>query len=137
MSSAVRELPYLDHWRWLGQQIRCALRPDEPRLIDHYFGAGRCLARFTPMGPHAVALTTFRLLLDTAQDVALPWHWRNQCLDQAWRPLRELHGLAQSCRALEQWQSHAQALAHCELHPSISYQEPPQGYSDEHYPHRA
>lgn len=128
MTSAVRELPYLDHWRWLGQQVRCALRPDEPRVIDHYFAAGRCLARFTPMGPQAVAHTTFRLLLDTACDIALPWHWRNQCLDQAWRPLRDLHGLAEGAAALRCWQAHAQALAQCELLPSISYQAPQEGH---------
>ncbi|MFF7707028.1 FagA protein [Pseudomonas sp. NPDC007930] len=128
MTSAVRELPYLHHWHWLGTQIRCALQPDEPRLIDHYFAAGRCLARFTPMGPAAVARSSFRLLLDTAIDIALPWHWRNQCLDQAWRPLRDLHGLADSCAALRQWQLYAQALAQCELQPSLSYQAPQQGH---------
>ncbi|MBD1585702.1 FagA protein [Pseudomonas typographi] len=128
MTPAARELPYLDDWRWLGQQVRCAVRPDEPRLIDHYFAAGRCLARLTPMGPHAVAQATFRLLLATAGDVALPWHWRNQCLDHAWRPLRDLHGLASDATALHWWHAHAQALAQCELLPSISYPETPEGH---------
>lgn len=36
MSTALHEQPYLESWRWMSRQIRCALDPDEPRLIEHY-----------------------------------------------------------------------------------------------------
>lgn len=40
MKSVLRELPYLENWRWLSRRIRCALDPDEPRLIEHYLAEG-------------------------------------------------------------------------------------------------
>lgn len=94
MSSALHEQPYLESWRWMSRQIRCALDPDEPRLIEHYLAEGRYLACCTATSPWLIAETSFRLLLDTATDTALPWHWRSQCLDQAWRPLRDLERLS-------------------------------------------
>ena len=90
MSSALHEGPYLESWRWMSRQIRCGLAPDEPRLIEHYLAEGRYLAACTTTSPWQIAVTTFRLLLDTAGDTALPWHWRTVCLDNAWRPLRDL-----------------------------------------------
>jgi hypothetical protein len=131
MSTAVHELPYLQNWRWLSRQIRCALVPNEPRVIDHYLAEGRYLARFTPTPSWSVAHTSFRLLLDTAQDQALPWHWRGLCLDQAWRPLRDLRNAADTPHHLKQWQACAQQLARCELLPSIPVTDLLQGYSDE------
>ena len=83
MSSALHEGPYLESWRWMSRQIRCGLAPDEPRLIDHYLAEGRYLAACTATSPWGVAVTSFRLLLDTASDTALPWHWRTVCLDNA------------------------------------------------------
>jgi hypothetical protein len=44
MSSALHEQPYLESWRWMSRQIRCAMEPDEPRLIEHYLAEGRYLA---------------------------------------------------------------------------------------------
>ncbi|MDE1166900.1 MAG: FagA protein [Pseudomonas sp.] len=131
MKPAVQELPYLENWRWLSRQIRCALSPDEPRLIEHYLAEGRYLARFTPTCDWTVARTSFRLLLNTATDPALPWHWRCQCLDQAYRPLREMRQAARTPEQLHQWHQHGRELAVCELLPSISLTELLQGYSDE------
>ena len=131
MRNAVRDLSYLDNWRWLGRQIRCALVPDEPRVIDHYLAEGRYLARFTPTPSWSVAHTSFRLLLDTARDQALPWHWRGLCLDQTWRPLRDLRNAVQHPHHLRQWQACAHQLARCELLPSIPFTDLLQGYSDE------
>lgn len=72
MKSVLRELPYLENWRWLSRRIRCALDPDEPRLIEHYLAEGRYLVCCTETSPWTVALTAFRLLLDTACDRMLP-----------------------------------------------------------------
>ena len=71
MKPVLRELPYLENWRWLSRRIRCALEPDEPRLIEHYLAEGRYLAGCTATSPWLIAVTTFRLMLDTATDTCL------------------------------------------------------------------
>lgn len=131
MGSKVRELPYLENWRGLGLRIRCALEPDEPRLIQHYLAEGRYLTRFTATPPVLIAETTFRLLLSTARDTALPWHWRCLCLDEAWRPLRDVKSLAVSPARWQRWQACERELATCVLQPSISLSELVQGQSNE------
>jgi fumarate hydratase, class II len=65
MSSALHEQPYLESWRWMSRQIRCAMDPDEPRLIEHYLAEGRYLACCTATSPWTIADTSLRLLLDT------------------------------------------------------------------------
>ncbi|RMQ43641.1 FagA protein [Pseudomonas cichorii] len=131
MGSVLHELPYLENWRGLSLRIRCALEPDEPRLIDHYLAEGRYLARFTATPQTLIAETTFRLLMDTARDTVLPWHWRCLCLDQAWRPLRDVKALATTPARQQRWQACAHQLASCVLQPSISLTELVQGHSDE------
>lgn len=133
MSSALHEQPYLESWRWMSCQIRCAMDPDEPRLIEHYLAEGRYLGCCTAASPWTIAQTSFRLLLDTAADTALPWHWRTLCLDQAWRPLRDLERLALCTCRLKRWQSYTWQLATCQLQPSISLIELVQGFSDDSY----
>ena len=131
MSSALHEQPYLESWRWMSRQIRCALAPDEPRLIEHYLAEGRYLSCCTATSPWMIAETSLRLLLDTATDTALPWHWRGLCLDQTWRPLRDLKRLSHCTCRLRRWQALAWELASCSLLPSISLNELMQGFHDE------
>jgi hypothetical protein len=119
MGTVLHESPYLENWRALSLQIRCALDPDEPRLIEHYLAEGRYLARFTATPKSLICESTFRLLIDTASDTALPWHWRCLCLDQAWRPLRDMQALAESAAQQQRVQAFAQRLASCVLLPSI------------------
>lgn len=130
MKTALHELPYLENWRWLSRRIRCALEPDEPRVIDHYLAEGRYLVCCTDTSAWTVALTSFRLLLDTACDRMLPWHWRCICLDQAWRPLLQLRTLDRR-EHNDRWQPYATQLATCVLLPSISSDELMQGHDDE------
>ncbi|WP_144935349.1 FagA protein [Pseudomonas alabamensis] len=130
MKTALHELPYLENWRWLSRRIRCALEPDEPRVIDHYLAEGRYLVCCTDTSAWTVALTSFRLLLDTACDRMLPWHWRCICLDQAWRPLLQLRTLDRR-EYNDRWQPYATQLATCVLLPSISSDELMQGHDDE------
>ena len=99
MSSVLHEDPYLESWRWMSRQIRCGLDPNEPRLIEHYLNEGRYLACCTATHPWTIAETSLRLLIDTASDIALPWHWRSLCMDQAWRPLIPDAVLDLSCSA--------------------------------------
>ncbi|MFK3969700.1 FagA protein [Pseudomonas sp. NPDC087358] len=131
MGTVLHESPYMENWRALSLRIRCALDSDEPRVIDHYLAEGRYLARFTATPQALIAESTFRLLIDTARDTALPWHWRSLCLDQAWRPLRDLQALAHSPCQHQRWQVFARQLATCVLLPSISPAELMQGCFDE------
>ncbi|RRV06094.1 FagA protein [Pseudomonas sp. v388] len=131
MRSVLYELPYLENWRGLSLRIRCALEPDEPRLIEHYLAEGRYLARFTATPQTLIAETSLRLLLDTARDTVLPWHWRCLCLDQAWRPLRDVQALALTPARRQRWEACVRELATCVLQPSISLTELVQGSSDE------
>lgn len=124
MGAVLHESPYLENWRALSLRIRCALDPDEPRLIEHYLAEGRYLARFTATPKSLICESTFRLLIDTASDTALPWHWRCLCLDQAWRPLRDMQALAESAAQQQRVQAFAQRLATCALLPSIPLTEP-------------
>ena len=123
MGTVLHESPYLDHWRALSLRIRCALDPDEPRLIEHYLAEGRYLARFTATPKSLICESTFRLLIDTASDTALPWHWRCLCLDQAWRPLRDMQSLAESAAQQQRVQAFARRLANCALLPSLPLAE--------------
>lgn len=131
MSTVLHESPYLENWRALSLRIRCAFDPDEPRVIEHYLAEGRYLARFTATPRALIAESTFRLLLDTARDSILPWHWRCLCLDQAWRPLRDLQTLAQTTLERQRLQGFSRQLATCVLQPSISHNELMQGSFDE------
>jgi len=132
MGPVLHLLPaHLENWRTLSLRIRCAFEPDEPRLIDHYLAEGRYLARFTATPQRLIAETSFRLLMDTARDTMLPWHWRSLCVDQAWRPLRDLQALIQSPADYERWQTCTWQLATCLLQPSISLTELVQGNCDE------
>jgi len=134
MGTVLHESPYLENWRALSLRIRCALEPDEPRVIEHYLAEGRYLARFTATPRRLIAESTFRLLIETARDTALPWHWRSLCLDQTWRPLRDLQALAHTPAQRQRCQSFAHQLATCVLLPSISLAQLMQGTSDEQYP---
>ncbi|WP_236614302.1 hypothetical protein [Stutzerimonas azotifigens] len=82
------------------------------------------MVRHGQLTPWRAAETTFRLLLDTAHDHALPWHWRCLCLDHAYRPLRELESLA--CSEAQQCRLSllCRQLAVTELVPSFPYLEP-------------
>jgi hypothetical protein len=135
MPTVLHESPHLENWRALSLRIRCAFHPNEPRAIEQYLAEGRYLARFTATPQVLIAESTFRLLIDTARDTALPWHWRCLCLDQAWRPLRDLQALAHSAPHRQRWQAFAHQLATCVLQPSISLAELMQGSADEHYPY--
>ena len=110
--------PFAERWNllhaWQGQEVV---------ILDN----GKVLQQGRAAGVDAIG----RLLLDTASDIALPWHWRSMCLDQAWRPLRDLEKLSHCACRLKRWQSFAWRLATCELLPSISHSDLVQGSNDE------
>lgn len=123
--------PCLDCWYWQAFRIRCALSPDEPRLLDQYELHARQLVAYGRLNPWRMASQVLELLLDTACDQALPWHWRSFCLDRAWRPLSLLEQLA--CDRPRQLRlNHLRnRLATLRLSPSLSFNEPVEGNSHE------
>ena len=119
--------PCLDCWRWQGFRIRCALQPDEPRLLDQHEFHGHHLATQGWLDPWGLSVQTLELLLDTASDPALPWHWRSLCLDRAWRPLYSLQRLVGSLEQQRRLIALRNRLATLRLQPSLSFHEPLEG----------
>lgn len=119
--------PCLDCWHWLGFRIRCALLPDEPRLLELHWAQGRQLVEHGRLCPWRMSLTTLTLLMDTACDTALPWHWRSVCLDHAYRSLYALQHLAvdreQQCSLIRA----RNRLATLRMQPSLSMAELAEG----------
>ncbi|MFH6598914.1 FagA protein [Ectopseudomonas khazarica] len=119
----------LDCWHWQGLRIRCALLPDDPRLFDLHEAQGRQLVAQGRLDAWRMWWHLAQLLLDSAADPALPWHWRSQCLDRAWRPLYALQVLASDRRRLLRLDALRSRLAHLRLAPSLSYDESAEGPS--------
>ncbi|MDG9923806.1 MULTISPECIES: FagA protein [unclassified Pseudomonas] len=119
--------PCLDCWYWQGFRIRCALLPDEPRLLDQHELHGRQLVAHGRLGAWRMSRTTLELLLDTACDPALPWHWRSLCLDRAYRPLQAMQLLARDRRRQRRLNDLRNRLATLRLPPSLSFNEPLEG----------
>lgn len=72
MSFEAHDPQALDHWYWLGTQIRCALDPDEPRLLDQYLGEARYLAGWEGVAAWPLFEKAYNLLLDTGRDPMCP-----------------------------------------------------------------
>ncbi|MCY1277204.1 hypothetical protein D9M68_154910 [compost metagenome] len=113
----------LDRWHWLKTKIRCALDADDPQLIAQFMAEGQAMVRHGRLSAWRAAEATFRLLLDTANDYALPWHWRCLCLDYAYRPLRDLECLARGEAQQHRLSRLGRLLALTELLPSLPYLE--------------
>lgn len=88
MQSCREENPATARWRSTGLRIRCALCPDEPRLLVRYLNEARQLAERQGASPWRIFEACLDLLLRSAEDRALPAHWRAQCLDYAYLPCR-------------------------------------------------
>lgn len=127
MAFRSRNSPCLDCWSWQGFRIRCALLPDEPRLLELHWAQGRELVEHGQIGPWRMSLTTLNLLLDTACDPALPWHWRSLCLDHAYRSLYALQHLAESRRQQHSLNRLRNRLATLHLQPSLTSSELAEG----------
>lgn len=120
--------PCLDCWRWQGFLVRCALRPDEPRLLELHEWHGRQLVAHGLLDAWRVARITLELLLDSASDPALPWHWRCLCLDRAYRPLQVMQQQASALDRQRALNALSNRLATLHLQPSLSFNEPAEGH---------
>ncbi|KXU37294.1 hypothetical protein AXE65_03620 [Ventosimonas gracilis] len=110
----------LEHWHWLKSKIRCALDVDDCGLISRFMAEGARLVRQGRLSNWYAASISFRLLIDTAHDPALPWHWRCLCLDYAFAPLATLTAGAQTAEEQQQIDCFTWQLSK-PLAPSLPY----------------
>lgn len=115
-----RGKPCLDCWEWQRTAIRCGLRHDEPRLIDWHFATGVDLVAHGLLNPWRMGFGSLNLLLDTASDTMLPWHWRSLCLDNVYRPLQLLHDLPKNCARRRSLEKVCGRLLALRLQPSLT-----------------
>lgn len=77
-------------WDRIGIGIRCAYNPWLAPVILHYLEAGRRLVAAGAMDEVSVQRRMLAVLLQTADDEALPWPWRAACLEHTVRPRARL-----------------------------------------------
>lgn len=80
----------LQRWQRVGLRVRLGFNTGKPCAIGCYIGVGRRLARHGLMTELEAEQRMYRLLLQTATDLALPWAWRQHCLSHAVHPLARL-----------------------------------------------
>jgi len=89
----------LRRWQRLEITVRCALEAGNPARLGQFIGAAARLVAEDALAEWATHERCFNVLMNTAEDAALPWHWRCMCIDFACRPLARLTTLARGDRA--------------------------------------
>lgn len=89
----------LQRWQRIGLGVRLAYNPWYPAVIRCYLVAGNRLVRAQVQPDEAVQRCMLKLLLQTAEDEALPWAWRCACQEHAVFPLARLATLARQAQA--------------------------------------
>jgi len=80
----------LKRWDRIALGVRLAYNPGKPCVIACYIGVGRKLVEAGLVPEVEAEQRMFRLLLQAANDLALPWAWRHHCLSYAVHPLARL-----------------------------------------------
>ncbi len=80
----------LERWQRIRLGVRLAYNPGKPCVIACYIGVGRKMAQNGFVPEVEAEQRMFRLLLQAATDLALPWAWRHHCLSHAVHPLARL-----------------------------------------------
>lgn len=106
-----------DAWHRLGLQIRLALHPDSPDLIQVYLLHGDSLLAQGLQRPWSIHERCLRLLLDTAYDALLPITWRLSCLDACCRPAGQLGPLVHDEATAARLRQLSWRLASFSYHP--------------------
>lgn len=83
----------LRRWDRVGIGVRCAYNPFCACGLRAYLQLARQLIAAGVRPEVWVHRRTLTVLLQTARDPALPWHWRSVCLDYAAMPLARLNTL--------------------------------------------
>lgn len=96
----------LRRWDRIGIGIRCAYNPCLPAVIRHYLDAGMKVVGAGALPELQVQRRHLGLLLQTANDEALPWFWRSVCMEHTTWPLARVRSLLKlhdpiACQALE------------------------------------
>lgn len=76
-----------ERWRFLALRVRCGLHAEPAAAVNQLFAMGGWLCEAGEANAWDVARRTAALLLDTADDPALPASWREHCLQRAAQPL--------------------------------------------------
>lgn len=92
-------------WDRIGIGVRCGYNPFCACAVRRYLQAGRCVATSGARTQAQVHQRMLTVLLQTAQDEALPWAWRAVCLEHTTLPLARLTTLLKledpiACQAL-------------------------------------
>jgi hypothetical protein len=120
------QLSPLERWRWLGARIRWGLSANDPRVISYFLAIGNQACASGYLHPWSLGEQSLTLLLNTATDCQLPWHWRVYCLDSAYHPLSTLEQLVQRH---PEWRPTyvllRQHLARADMRPSIPPRDEP------------
>jgi hypothetical protein len=77
----------LEHWQRLALGIRLAYEPQQPVIVRRYLALGHLLVQQGLLTSRRAWPRMLELLLQTAVDEALPWFWRNVCLEHSAMPL--------------------------------------------------
>jgi hypothetical protein len=80
-------------WQRLHLAVRCAVYPAEPDKIRQYLACGTQLTRCGRLQALTTQLRMLGVLLQAANDPALPWFWRSVCLEHTVEPLARLTSL--------------------------------------------
>jgi hypothetical protein len=83
----------LRRWDRVGIGVRCAYNPFCACGLRAYLQLARQLIASGVRPERWVQQRALSVLLQTARDEALPWHWRSVCLDYAAMPLARLKTL--------------------------------------------
>lgn len=83
----------LRRWDRIGIGVRCAYNPFCACGLRAYLQVARQVIAAGARPEVQVHLRSLTVLLQTARDQALPWHWRSVCLDYAAMPLARLKTL--------------------------------------------
>ncbi len=80
----------LDRWQRMALGVRLAYHPTRPCTIGCYLGVGRALVKHGFVAEVDAEQRMYRVLLQTATDLALAPLWRQHCLSYALHPLARL-----------------------------------------------
>lgn len=114
------DFPSLEHWHWLRFCIRSGLVGGQGESMFHrLYAENQTLIHRGQLCCWHAQEATLRLFMECAADRGLSWAWRQQCLEQACRPLNILERLAvseQRKRCVAIW---SRQLAKTGLAPSL------------------
>jgi|GEM_PF-1094901 len=83
----------------LQEKVRYGLEPDNPRLLQEVFGlVEETTDGYAKKSIKILNWSIFELLLESIKDKSVPSNWRMMCLDNAYRPLRNLYKMAETNR---------------------------------------